>query len=221
MSAVLASSNTNDVAGHISMLAPVSSSYGAKNNLSVDLGLSKQQPKAILIAQNLPKANSVPTAKMDMSQKGTMNKKMMDHSHIPIAAPKSAPYATLSISVAEDIMSGYNLKIQTENFRLIPPPRDVTNMEVFMKPTIDKSTGFIEGHAHLYINGEKIQRIYGNNIHLPASLFRNGINQINVTLNNHAHMYWTQDDKKVLSTLFINAETDKLLVHQFDSFPTQ
>lgn len=144
----------------------------------------------------------------------------MDHSHIPIAVPETAPKPHMSIALTRDVMSGYNLQIHTANYDMSPPPIGVP-MEAFLDPRVSPASGFVQGHAHLYINGEKVQRVYGNHIHLPASHFKTGINQLNVTLNNHAHMFWTADEKQIISSVFINTEVPKLIVHQFDSLPLE
>lgn len=90
-----------------------------------------------------------------------------------------------------------------------------------MSVSIDKETGFVEGHAHLYINGIKIQRVYGLDVHLPAEHFKEGINTVSVTLNNHGHMHWTAHDKKIVSTLYIDSNAPEKVKHKFESFPVK
>lgn len=142
----------------------------------------------------------------------------MDHSHLPIAAPTGAPAPALSLQLSPDAMSGYNLRLILENFSMMPPPFGLSDMADMMRDSTDKN-GVIEGHAHLYINGTKIQRLYGRDAHLPANLFRSGINQITVSINNHGHMYWTFDERQVLATLFINPASEQIVAHRFESFP--
>ena len=76
-------------------------------------------------------------------------------------------------------------------------------------------------NAHLYINGVKIQRIYGHALHLPANLFKSGINTVSVTLNNHGHMYWTAQGKKIVATLYVNDQTKEFITYRFESFPSK
>lgn len=90
-------------------------------------------------------------------------------------------------------------------------------MEALMAPTVG-TKGFVEGHAHLYVNGEKIGRVYATDVHLPAKLFRGGVNQVTITLNNHGHMQWSRGTRKVLATLFIQPDGPKLIRHRFESF---
>lgn len=145
-------------------------------------------------------------------------KPAMDHSHMPIELPEHALKIALSISVERDSMSGYNLTIHTQNYHFSPPPVDMTMMDM-MSADIDPLTHSAIGHAHLYVNGDKIQRVYGKFVHLPANLFKDGINSISISLNNHGHMYWTIDDKQVIATLFINEQLEKFQTHKFESFP--
>ena len=144
----------------------------------------------------------------------------MDHSHMPIALPEEAKPIALSLKLSGDAMSGYNLTLLTDNYLFGLPPAQMTMMEM-MSADIDESTGIVEGHAHLYVNGNKIQRIYGKYVHLPEDLFADGVNSVSVTLNNHGHMYWTMQDKKVIATLFINRSSDKLISYRFESFPSK
>jgi|GEM_PF-851606 len=144
---------------------------------------------------------------------------MMDHSHIPVAVPDGIAIPSLSIVVERDWMSGLNLALHTENYALVPPPQGLS-MEALMQPSINPETAIAEGHAHLYINGEKVQRIYGNDVHLPDALFKPGLNQITVSINNHGHMYWTTNNRQILATLYVNVDSDDLVVHRFESFPS-
>lgn len=145
----------------------------------------------------------------------------MDHSHIPIAVPEDSPAPALSLKLYKDALSGFNLEILTERYSLVPPPRVEFSMTALMVPSMDSNTGFVEGHAHLYVNGEKVQRVYGHELHLPAALFRPGVNQITVTINNHGHMYWTVDGRQVLATLFVDQSAKPVVVYCFESYPTE
>ena len=144
----------------------------------------------------------------------------MDHSHIPIAVPLGAPAPELSLKLHQDVMTGYNLKLIIRNFAMMPPSKDVADMMSLMSASLNEYD-IVEGHAHLYINGTKIQRLYGHDIHLPASLFKTGVNQISESINNHGHMYWTMDERQVLATLYIVPALDKPIKHRFESFPVK
>jgi hypothetical protein len=144
-----------------------------------------------------------------------------DHSHMPVAVPAGVPKVEFSLELHRDVLSGFNLTLLLHNYRIGPPPAGVPSMQDLMAPTVDRVTGNVEGHAHLYVNGTKIQRVYGGDVHLPATLFREGTNQISVSLNNHGHMYWTQEGREVIASLFIDPAVEQPIVYRFASFPVQ
>jgi len=159
------------------------------------------------------------TASADNILVATSANTTMDHSHIPLEIPANVETPSLSLAVSRDWMSGLNLQVHTANYIMTPPPSGLSMIEA-MKPSIDAETGFAEGHAHLYINGIKVQRIYGPNLHLPEALFKPGLNQINVTINNHGHMYWTAAGRQVMATLFIDLDDfEDLVTYRFESYP--
>ena len=152
------------------------------------------------------------------ANKNISNAMGMDHSHMPISIPKNVKAVGLSLAIVADSMSGYNLSIITQNYQLTPPPEN-TDMEELMKVSLNAGSGFLQGHAHLYINGEKIQRVYGQYIHLPEAWFKQGTNSVSITLNNHDHRYWTQSERKILATIMLDHHGKPLIKHQFASFP--
>ncbi|MEO1074044.1 MAG: hypothetical protein AAFX77_17325 [Pseudomonadota bacterium] len=172
--------------------------------------------------------SSSPPAAADFATNGTLTLALdsqvsrgetVDHSHIPVAVPDDAPIPSLSIQVERDWMSGLNLTLFTENYSMVPPPVGLS-MTSLMQPSVDPKSGVTEGHAHLYINGAKIQRIYSDHVHLPETLFKPGLNQINVSINNHGHMYWTTNNRQILATLYVDLSAPDLIVHRFESFPS-
>jgi len=142
----------------------------------------------------------------------------IEHSHLPIDVPSDIKQPKLSLKLTKDSIDGYNLTLITQHYLLIPPPEN-SSMAELMKVSIEKSSNFVEGHAHLYINGIKIQRIYGKTIHIPHRYLKNGINTISVTLNNHGHMYWVAKNKKILATLYVDSNKSPFITYKFESFP--
>jgi hypothetical protein len=94
------------------------------------------------------------------------------HSHEALEIPDGQPVPSVDLIVHQDPTQGWNLEIQTSNFRFAPE-----NLEQPSSPT--------EGHAHLYINGEKITRLYGNWYYL-ANL-EPGSHEITVSLSTNGH----------------------------------
>jgi len=69
-------------------------------------------------------------------------------------------------------MAGRNLEIITENFRFAPEHAGSENVAG-------------EGHAHLYIDGKKIARVYGPWFYIPEP--GPGTHSVRVTLNANSH----------------------------------
>jgi hypothetical protein len=85
-------------------------------------------------------------------------------------AAEDAP--SLAIRVTPDPMSGHNLFVETEGFAFAP-----------QNASGEHQPG--EGHAHVYVNGTKIGRLYGPWLHLPD--LPTGAVRVEVTLNANDH----------------------------------
>lgn len=142
----------------------------------------------------------------------------MDHSHMPLEVPEDVQVPALDLRLRSDVMSGYNLHLETRHFVLEPPPAQM-NMRQMMSASRDPRSGVLSGHAHLYVNGRKIQRLYAADVHLPASLFKTGVNQITVTLNNHGHMDLVHQGRQILASLFVDPAATPAIVHRFAAQP--
>lgn len=95
-----------------------------------------------------------------------------DHSHKTLDISANSAIPTIKIEVYPDKMKGWNLEIKTTNFTFNPE-------------TVNQDSNPNKGHAHLYINGKKVTRIYGNWYHI--SELPKGENEIKVTLNTNLH----------------------------------
>ncbi|MEP2714955.1 hypothetical protein [Pseudophaeobacter sp.] len=108
---------------------------------------------------------------------------MAAHSHakaIDLPAGSDAP--AVAIEVQKDPMAGWNLHVSTQNFRFAP--ENASNADI---------AG--EGHAHVYINGSKLARLYGNWMHL--SDLPSGKVEVKVSLNANSHSAFSVDGKPV------------------------
>jgi hypothetical protein len=111
---------------------------------------------------------------------------MHSHETVEITTPM-AP--TLEIEVTLDEKLGYNLELKTTNFEFISPVNYVGT-----------ESGLFRGHAHLYINGEKITRLYSNSYYLGEL---DGHNEITVTLNSNNHEDYTINNESIKATQII------------------
>lgn len=79
-----------------------------------------------------------------------------DHSHVTVLdLPEGGWAPTVDVTLHADPAGGWNIELKTTDFRFSP--------EHVSQPHIDG-----EGHAHVYVNGEKIARLYGHWMQLPA-----------------------------------------------------
>lgn len=95
--------------------------------------------------------------------------------HPPLDIGQWPLIPSVSIRLHPDAMSGWNLEATTTNFRLAPE-----HVNTAVLPN--------EGHMHVYVDGKKISRVYGNWYHLPKELFASvGTHAVLVTLNANDH----------------------------------
>ena len=78
----------------------------------------------------------------------------------------------VSMMLMPDPMTGYNLRVTVDNFAFNP--------EGASRAAVPG-----QGHAHVYINGEKLGRLYGEWLHI-ASLPKGDVT-VSVTLNSNDH----------------------------------
>jgi len=90
---------------------------------------------------------------------------------------------TVKLMAHEDPMSGWNLEIITTNFEFAP-----------QGASKDHVSG--QGHAHLYLDGHKITRLYSNWFHIPE--LDPGEHTLMVTLNSNNHRDYTVNEEKVM-----------------------
>lgn len=95
----------------------------------------------------------------------------MDHGTIDISQENSIP-RILDLQLLKDKMSGWNVYLKVSNFRFAPEHASQPHREG-------------EGHAHLYINGKKVARMYSGWFHVPA--LAKDYNEIKVSLNSNDH----------------------------------
>lgn len=112
-----------------------------------------------------------------------------NHAHVhgePLAIEPGTNAPTVEISVVPDTVGGWNLNIQTTRFRFSAERAGAAHVDG-------------EGHAHVYVNGEKIARAYSEWFHideLPA-----GRVEIEVVLNSNDHRALTVGEVPVSASV--------------------
>ena len=102
----------------------------------------------------------------------------VDHSQHPlIEVDEAEPTPSMRLHMNADSMDGFNIFLETQNFRFTPESVD----------TLPVSN---EGHAHLYVNGVKVARMYSPWHHLSSKQLREGINRIEVEFSTNDHSVW-------------------------------
>jgi len=111
----------------------------------------------------------------------------------PVAALDRLPIPSVQIVEAKrDMMGAYSVKIETSNFTFTPD-------------RVDDEPIPNQGHAHIYVNNEKVGREYSEWMYVPASFFsETGPNRITVTLNANTHGEWTYLNNPIQDTRVVN-----------------
>jgi hypothetical protein len=104
------------------------------------------------------------------------------HTHAGFEIPEGEAVPTVELVATEDPVSGWNLQLTTTNFDFAPQR---AGREVVLG----------EGHAHLYIDGENRDRVYGPWYHLED--LTPGRHTIEVTLNSNDHAVYQVDGKTI------------------------
>ncbi len=114
------------------------------------------------------------------------------HDHdTAIALPDGPNAPSVKIAVFEDPMAGWNLQVMTENFRFAPENASLAHVPG-------------EGHAHVYLNGLKITRLYGGWHHIPA--LPKGDTKVTVSLNSNDHSALTIGDKFLSASTIVTVD---------------
>lgn len=108
-----------------------------------------------------------------------------DHSESIDFDDTNAP--TVEAILHTDPMGGWNLEVKTRNFRFAPEHVSTAHVDG-------------EGHAHVYVNGDKIGRLYGNWMQLPGVASGD---VVAVTLSSNDHKTLSVDDKDVETSVTV------------------
>ncbi|MEC9362880.1 MAG: hypothetical protein VYC42_06620 [Pseudomonadota bacterium] len=106
------------------------------------------------------------------------------HGQLELTGSDAVP--ALMLHAERDAASGWNLRIDARDFRFAPERANGAHVPG-------------EGHAHLYVDGQKAARLYGPWYHLPS--LGAGTHALRVTLNANDHRELALGGQVIASTL--------------------
>ncbi len=116
-----------------------------------------------------------------------------DHSQHRIRpVPADRPIPSVTLHFTPDPTDGYNLRIETHNFRFTPE-------------NVNGEAVFNEGHAHLYVNRRKVARLYSEWHHLSGSLLDGPYNEVRIELNANDHSVWGAGGEPIKAEVLLDA----------------
>jgi hypothetical protein len=128
----------------------------------------------------------------DNMTKTTSMTEMSSHSHSSTYEVSEAEAPKVELVVSEDAKSGYNVKIIATDFTFTPE-------------NVNEENVLGEGHAHLYVDGEKVGRLYGPYYHYDGSF--EGSKTFKVTLNANDHSEYTVEGEVISSEVVVTHDS--------------
>ncbi|MCG8423745.1 MAG: hypothetical protein MJE77_38095 [Proteobacteria bacterium] len=120
-----------------------------------------------------------------------------EHNHVHEPRVLAGPAETMpgvDLIVHRDPMSGWNLQLVTKNFRFAPG-----------KASTEYRDG--EGHAHVFVDGKKLSRVYENWYHIGS--LAPGERKISVELSGNDHTQLRYGDAAIADTETVTAAAGK------------
>lgn len=112
------------------------------------------------------------------------------HDHGFAVIPEGYDVPSVSIYVTQDHSNSWLLEVETQHFTFTP------------KKVGDNAPSYHEGHAHLYINGRKVSRLYGKYYDLGE--LKPGT-KITVTLNANNHAALVYNGQRIEASAIVDA----------------
>lgn len=98
----------------------------------------------------------------------------------------------IDIDLFDDAMGGWNIRVNTDNFAWAPE-----------HVSTDAVPG--EGHAHVYIDGQKVARLYGPWYFINPANLSAGKHTVTVALTANDHTAYAVDDVQITESVTVNA----------------
>ena len=122
---------------------------------------------------------------------GEMASASMPHKHGMLPVDDWADPPTIASEIFKDPESGWNLHVMTTNFVFNAAAAGYDNVEG-------------EGHAHIYVNGDKLGRLYGDWYHIGG--LSAGQHHVKVSLNANDHSALHRDGEELAAHVLISIE---------------
>jgi len=141
----------------------------------------------VVLTLILKTPQSIDTAVMPVMEMNKMAGTMPAmHQHPLRNVSPDTPVSSVTHLVFPDMMGGYNVQIIPRNF-------------VFTPAAINREVKDNQGHAHIYVNGVKVSRVYSKWYYLSSAFLKPGENTVSVTLNANDHSEWAVNGASILS----------------------
>ena len=134
------------------------------------------------------------------------------HEHKALDIGEGTPIPKIELSAYRDPLDGVNIHVEIDNYLLNAPDLVAITAD-------NKVDGVLQGHAHVFVNGIKRQRLYGKDVHIPQTWLKKGVNQVAVSLNSHRHENWMSGDHNIVSSVFLDLSKQNIVLHYFTSQP--
>ena len=118
-----------------------------------------------------------------------------------VEVAEGVPVPTIEIDVSEDRVEGWNLRIITTDFEIVPENVSTAHIDG-------------EGHMHLYIDGEKVSRLYGEWHYISEHTTGAGRHDVRVELSSNNHSALAVNGRIIDATaeIFQDRRTNQSLV---------
>jgi hypothetical protein len=116
-----------------------------------------------------------------------------DHDRL-VSLPPDTPAPTLALEVSRDAVAGWNVRLLTSHFTFSPERASGAHVPG-------------EGHAHLYLNGDKLARLYGPWFHLDA--LPPGDHELTATLNTNDHAAYAINETPIRAAIRVTVAADQ------------
>lgn len=118
-----------------------------------------------------------------------------DHmAHDFVEIPDGYEVPSVDIIVTQDLSDTWLLKVETDHFTFAPEKVGL------------KVPSYNEGHAHIYINGKKVNRLYGEYYNLGS--LKKGKNEIKVTLHSNNHGALVYKGKAIQASKIVDVSNE-------------